>query len=242
MPIGVYVRSESDKERVMRQCIKMYKENTKYSFDESYFENVDTPEKAYWLGFIAADGCIAKGKTGGSYRLRMCVEGKDVQHLEKFKRAINSDHKLYCYKKRNSYELSIFSKKVFLDLIKYNITPKKSLTLEYPSNLPRELDRHFIRGYFDGDGTVFLHKSKYGSELCVGFCSGSFKFLVSLLDILKIKGNISPRCKIRPMNGSYCFNIYSQDGLKWIFDFFYKSVLSDFYLDRKYSKFTNYFN
>lgn len=118
-----------------------------------FFKQIDTEEKAYWLGFIAADGNIKNDKSTCSIELQQ----SDKAHLEKFSNCFNNYYKV---KELNrefpSVRISLYSRQCCLDLIQYGITPKKSLTLRVKTELiPENLQIHYIRGYFDGDGSIF---------------------------------------------------------------------------------------
>lgn len=126
----------------------------KHKLNKEYFNIIDTEEKAYWLGFIAADGCVYQmSKT--AYRLQINLSLTDIDHLQKFNECIESDYIITTKKVKNSdtCTLKIACKQLTDDLIKYGITPKKSLIIQMPT-LKEELYRHFIRGYFDGDGCI----------------------------------------------------------------------------------------
>ena len=158
----------------------------KHKFNERYFENIDSEEKAYWLGFIAADGCVYKNKQ--SYRLQINLKGSDIDHLKKFQKAICSDYKITEKKvgkaQSNTCQLKINSTKMCNDLIKNNIIERKSIIFE-PPILNKNLMSHFIRGYFDGDGWVTSYKRKdsngYRNE--VGIIGGK-KALNYFIDFL----------------------------------------------------------
>jgi len=127
----------------------------RYSLDESFFEKIDTEEKAYALGFIAADGGIPDN--GRSVRIEL--HAKDVHILRDIRRAMGSNarisEKRYAeYPNRGPYKLIYFSsQKLVADLARHGVTPRKSLTLQYP-RLPRKHERHYLRGLFDGDGCI----------------------------------------------------------------------------------------
>ena len=134
----------------------------KYYFNENFFEVINTEEKAYWLGFIAADGCIVPprvGTTSGAC-LKIRLHPKDREHLEKFILALNSN--LVIKDRINTgfsegqpcIDLEINSIKMVRDLIDKGIVPHKSLILEPPKIDPK-FNLHFIRGYFDGDGSIY---------------------------------------------------------------------------------------
>ena len=93
-----------------------------YSVNENYFSVIDSEEKAYWLGFIAADGNI-----GGIYDFRIELQKQDLSHLEKLKVALNSTHPIKLTSK-NTYLFRIVNKQFYSDLIKQGIYPCKSLT------------------------------------------------------------------------------------------------------------------
>ena len=109
-----------------------------------------TEESCYWAGFLAADGCI----TGGT--LKLCLGYDDHSHVEKFKEFIGSSHKIAVNtEKYYRSEISFKQEKVILDLKNnFNITPNKSLTYTLPTKIPKEMFKHFVRGYFDGDGCI----------------------------------------------------------------------------------------
>jgi len=136
----------------------------KYFLNDNYFENIDNEEKAYWLGFISADGCvriIQKKKKNGefgkqSYVFSMQLAKKDKIHLEKLLKALNSTHKIFYCEKNQSYGIAICSKIFCIHLINQGIIPKKSLILKPNKNISYDLKKHFIRGYFDGDGCISI--------------------------------------------------------------------------------------
>src|SRR5690606_8445162 len=88
-------------------------------------------------------------------------------HLLKFMININYSHllieikeRIINLKKRRYVRLNLNSKKMYNDLLDKGITPRKSLTLKPPKNVPKDLVRHWIRGYFDGDGSVHIYNDK----------------------------------------------------------------------------------
>ena len=121
--------------------------------EKNYFGNIDTEEKAYWLGFLYADGCISK-----DYKhLRLYIGIIYKEHLYKFVNTIKSDNKVSIHGEDNQFiKTCICCKQMCLDLSKNGCVPNKSLILEFPNKdiVPTHLLRHFIRGYFDGDGCI----------------------------------------------------------------------------------------
>lgn len=141
------------------QNIEVIKMPHKKKINENVFEKIDTEEKAYWLGFLYADGSISSGKRND---IELSLQLSDKEHLQKFKNFIGFEGKLIVddYRCRVSFK----NEKMKKDLIKLGCTPKKSLTLTFPTEkqVSKELIPHFIRGYMDGDGCIVCtekHKS-----------------------------------------------------------------------------------
>lgn len=152
--------------RAGREIIKC----KRYKINQDFFETIDTEEKAYWLGFISADGCVT------NRHLRIQLALKDEGHLEKFTKSINSNHPIqrndrYCpvYDKiRFGNLLIIANKKLVSDLKDKGVIQNKSLVLE-PYFVPTELERHYWRGFIDGDGCLKGDTNKrptHRLELC----------------------------------------------------------------------------
>jgi transposase-like protein len=136
-----------------------------YNHNISVFEQIDTEEKAYWLGFIYADGYVTNSDR---FALEISLKKSDKNHLAKFRSFLMSDAKISdktIYLRGKEYQASriiIHSKKIVEDLISKGCVPRKSLILTFPTAdiLPHTLVRHFIRGYFDGDGSIqVIYKS-----------------------------------------------------------------------------------
>lgn len=132
----------------------------------------NTKEAAYWAGFIAADGCVdEKG------RVRFYLQLSDASHLEKFAKFVGSTHKLNKNTKRNRCSIEFTCIEMVTDLKKWNITPRKSLTYQPPIDIPYVT--HYLRGYYDGDGTVcesFSNKNSITATFYAGIaCSFLFR-------------------------------------------------------------------
>jgi hypothetical protein len=113
---------------------------------------------SYWAGFIAADGCIID--TDRSKRLSINLSSKDKNHLVLLSNLLDVPLYTYKTKQHDVSRLSLRSNKLCLDLENnFNITPRKSLTLK-PPKLSAKLQRSFISGYFDGDGSLYVIRNK----------------------------------------------------------------------------------
>lgn len=167
--LGMSLKRVSDK--AYRMGLK--RELVRYMYDEAFFENIDTEEKAYWLGFIYADGCISQifnKKTGAlkSKTMEISLAERDKPHLEKLLSSLKSnkpiEQKIIRLKgiEYASCKVSINNKKICEDLMSLGCIPKKSLTIGFPKEniVSKSLLKHFIRGYFDGDGCVSYNHEK----------------------------------------------------------------------------------
>nr|DAT69670.1 MAG TPA: endonuclease [Caudoviricetes sp.]DAT69676.1 MAG TPA: endonuclease [Caudoviricetes sp.] len=230
---------------------------TKYVFNEDFFENIDTESKAYWLGFLYADGCILEMKSHDGIRIpqtvQISISEKDVEILHRFMKDIELDKPIYTgisHNKKSTTQYSrvqVGSKKMCADLIKHGCTPRKTYTLEFPQDIPKDLLRHFVRGYFDGDGSVYLcermqYDKRRGKEyLQQNFCcsfQGTYKFLKSLDEILS-ENKIMTR-PIRKGHGEiYSLEFGRRDSMIQFFYYIYDN--HNVRLDRKYIKFLNCF-
>lgn len=155
----------------------------KHDFDLDYFESIDTPEKAYWLGFIYADGSLAPNNT-----LRIGLHKEAKKHLTKFAKAVGYTGKIRGPDKDGRYDLDLTSKKFAEDLRDKGVVENKTFIVRYPDFLSRELNRHFIRGVFDGDGTITTHKSRYRERVYeapfMAIVGGAPRFLREVVSIL----------------------------------------------------------
>lgn len=146
---------------------------------------------AYVLGFLYADGNVVKTKRG-TYFVALQIKDKDI--LYKIKATLDSDHKISIKKKNTSvtYRLQIGSKEYFDDLALVGLSPNKTKRIRLPK-IPKVLFGDFLRGYFDGDGGVWVGsnhvKSKKPTKVMqVAFTSGSAEFLQDILDSLHRNG------------------------------------------------------
>jgi len=133
--------------------------DSRYSLNERYFKNIDTGNKAYWLGFMAADGCVVNKK--GRRYLYIELSEKDRCHLKAFKKEIEFEGPIYEMKARGrskpSCKIQVGSSRMVLDLVKWGIVQNKTIFLKAPDIDPK-LYHHWIRGMFDGDGSISLRK------------------------------------------------------------------------------------
>lgn len=199
----------------------------KHNFNENFFEVIDTEEKAYWLGFIAADGCVYKNSN--AWRLQINLQGADKKHLEKFQNSIKSDYKISEKNIKNSSvcQLKVNSKIMCMDLIKLGIVERKSLEVKFP-NIKKELVHHFIRGYFDGDGNIKNFYDKNNRHRYNFNIVGGIDMLNSINERLPCKIELY---KLKRNNEIFSLETTMKNKLIQIYDFLYKDAT--IYLSRK---------
>lgn len=136
--------------------------NRKNTVGDTYFDKIDTQEKAYWLGFLWADGSISKTakRASGPNRLRITQKWSEKAHLEKFRDALSSDYEIDRAKSRSPYgdppaQLDINCRPLCESLKRLGYGTK-DVRIHIPK-IPKNLMRHFIRGYFDGDGCLSVY-------------------------------------------------------------------------------------
>ena len=205
-------------------------------FDNTVFDTIDNEEKAYWLGFMYADGYISS--TNNSVELSL--KGEDFDHLEKFRKFLNYDtvikkSKSKCGKKEFSRcRLTMTNKHFHNSLINKGCVPNKSLILTFP-NLSifssTDLIKHFIRGYVDGDGSVVIASTGYSRFEIVG----TKEFLAGIKE--QFPGVFSKsyyKDKRKLCSNTYFLSISGKKAAKFG-NALYKDAT--IYLQRKYNKF-----
>lgn len=161
-------------ERVFKRILKEnnihirdLRESHALHFDAEYFNKIDSPEKAYWLGFIYADGCITNNNV---FEIKLSI--KDIGLLIQLKKDLNSKHNVGEYEMNTAYGnvkycmFAIRSMELCNQLKDKGVCMNKTNNCVFPKEniLPKEFVWDFIRGFFDGDGSVYITNEtwKYG--------------------------------------------------------------------------------
>lgn len=134
------------------------KPSRQYYFDENYFHIIDSPDKAYFLGLIAADGCV-RNSTRGQPCVALSLLFSDLSILESFNKCLCTNKPIFTTKNGKYRKVSFPSEIMAEDLSKYNIVPQKTYAYEMV-DLGVKYMSHFFRGYFDGDGSIFETNGK----------------------------------------------------------------------------------
>lgn len=222
---GIKIRSFSESASISNTLRK------KYFCNVDYFKN-ENENMAYILGFLAADGTIRLK----SNDLKITLSRKDKELLEKIKKELEYTGEIKDATTNSGFDittLQITCKEYKQDLAKYNIVPQKTNTYTFPENLNKKYWIDFIRGYWDGDGTICTAgKEAIRSSLC----GNKKEFLEFVVNFLEEEYNI-PKVNIQKVKNSntYYFQYSNNSTIKLFHALYYKKDL--LCLDRKREKF-----
>lgn len=222
----------------------------KIKYNSEFFEKW-TPAMAYVLGIIFTDGNLQERKTydatTGQYTrmARLSIAQKEPELLRKVLALMNCDARLYFQARKEYsttvagqlYHFSIASNELYHTLSAYGLKPKKSLDIRFPL-MPDEYVRHFVRGCWDGDGSVYVERRS--NRLVASYVSGSKVFITELAMHLEKAG--LPRRTIYEENrrhSSYYIK-YAGDQCTKLYHYLYDNVPPTQYLERKYQLFNKH--
>lgn len=216
--------------------------NYLYDRDHNYFDNIDTPNKAYILGLLFADGCNYVDHNA----IHLHLQEEDVDILTKIRDEIhyqgplrfnprhekNNNHK-------NVWELVINDKHMSEALVEKGMVQAKSLIVTFPTCVPNNLLRHFVRGYFDGDGCLWFDEKR---NKCQTQTCGTRDVCGRIKELMEILG-----CDCFITHPSYCkdntvlvrtaANKSSYKFLSWMYD---DLRAEDIRMERKYQKYLEF--
>ena len=207
--------------------------NRRWSVNEYYFDEINTPNKAYCLGLLYSDGCNFEKRA----TISISLQESDKDILENMRKEIGVEKPLcfidYTKKSnnmknaQNQYRLEINSRHMSNVLSQYGVVSNKSLILKWPEFLDNDLYSHFLRGYIDGDGSISKRGYRVSFVGTRDFCENAIQLLQNTLNIL---------CDTRD---SACHNgitieayIRKQENAKLLLDWIYKDA--ELYIKRKH--------
>lgn len=213
------------------------------NINEHYFDVIDAENKAYFLGLLYADGC--NHNSDKRKKISISLQDRDKHILEEMSKSILDDIQINFIKRRlpshkDQCSLTIHSHILSDKLVELGCASNKSLTLKFPEWLiDPELQRHFIRGYFDGDGSIGAYKRKNRKSLSYNMeITSTLDFCKVAADI--IKQNVEINVLLRPMAPKINMitnKLYIKGNKQVIqaLDWLYKDAT--IYLQRKYDKY-----
>ncbi len=205
----------------------------KYMVNDDYFSNQNS-KMAYILGFLMADGYVSKTIN----RIQINLSEKDADFLELFFNEIGGEPIVHFIQNKTQQicRWQCISSKIKKDLISYDVIPQKTGHAKIPTKLKKEFYPDFIRGYFDGDGSIWIEKN---GAVGFGIVSHNIEILEQIISYFEEFG--IPRVKIKTdnrCNVNYSFK-YRKNASKSIYDIlYYKKNDTPLYMKRKFDKFT----
>lgn len=145
-----------------------------HSYNKDYFKDIDSQEKAYWLGFITADGSVSKNSLAINLgrkdrclleRFKLVLEASQeiIDHVQKSRVHTFRDGRKYTFPCSEMSRITIYGKEIAENMNRLNVVQNKTKYMKMPI-FPEKYARDFIRGVFDGDGTVYKVRRKKGSD------------------------------------------------------------------------------
>lgn len=229
--------------------ISKYKEKMSHAFhhynlDEHVFDVIDSEEKAYWLGFLMADGYNHANKSAICLRLNAI----DTEILEKFRAFLKSDAPIYNFRRQTAYsskendykEVRVNSVHLSKRLAELGCVQRKTYILEFPSFIPDNLMNHFIRGYFDGDGCISIinrnNRKSENSKTYQFTIAGRREFLLEVQKHLAKNANVVVNpLKTQPNNFAQIIHYGGFNVVLRLLNYLYKDAT--IYLKRKHDKY-----
>lgn len=206
--------------------------------DPNVFHLLDKYDIAYLLGLILGDGCLS---TQEGKMERITIALKDEEFVENLRQIMCPDRKLYVNKAKqeshsNSYAVITTNPEVISRFKDYGLTERKSLVVKYPLLDYGTQERHFIRGYFDANGSLFKNTVKGHLYWHISITTGSEKFARTLANTLQRYGlDATYHADSREGHNAWYVKLYKQEHVKAFKEFIYRDA--NLLLPRKHNLF-----
>lgn len=221
------------------------------TYDETFFNVIDTPVKAYWLGFLYADGYVTT-----DYRWGLELSYIDISHMEAFTQAFNYNGKIKIRERDNKKYccFQIKNKRMYDSLVGKGVIRNKTTLLQFPDEdvLAPEYYSHFIRGFFDGDGCVSFGyttraRKDRGNRVYtrlykeISIVCKSDEFIYSILNVLSENNIHLNLTKNSHHNNLNYLRTSSMIEIQKFYNYIYADSCSFDRLNRKFDKFNDLF-
>lgn len=239
-----FTSKKKEQKYCCKSCANSVSTSNRKVEDISIFSEGLNATNTYILGLIYSDGCISYDKHTKRFRITISMNERIL--LEKIRMLMTPTKKLYTYKhpngRENTYSVISTNPQDIEFLFKLGLTERKSLKISYP-NILAEFDKDFIRGYFDGDGSVYKSttntyykgvKRSY-DYLRVKFTTGSKLFAIQLKECLEYHNILSKVFQDSRGKESYYVSIQGKEYVKKFHEYLYRDC--DIWMERKYNKF-----
>ena len=220
----------------------------KYDLDESFFDNIDSQEKAYILGLLYSDGSNNPKKS----TISISLQEEDKELLEQVRNLIKSEKPLeyldysnkhdFGYTYKNQYRLLLFSSHMCKSLVSLGVIPNKSLKLTFPVFLEEEYLRHFIRGVYDGDGSIHSSYRNDNNVPITVTITATENFCIGLKNVVSKELGISSGIYDASCHNGITkvFTLSGRNVSKKFLDWIYKDAT--IFLQRKFLRYLDYYN
>ena len=202
-----------------------------YTLKTNFFSKYSA-ESSYILGWFYSDGNVTKNLR----TVRLHLQISDTEILEKIKTVLGSNQPIY--KKNNAAELKLHSSLMVKDIYALGCTERKTKKIRFPKKLPKKYHKDFVRGYFDGDGSIMFNKP---NTIKVNF-SGNKRFIQQLNKTI-CKDLKFPPAKLsenkKPTHSSVWAIYFYGDNARKLCDWMY-SKANKLYLNRKHERYINH--
>lgn len=213
------------------------------TYDDTFFDKIDTEEKAYWLGFMCADGYVT---TKNRWGIELAIV--DIEHLKKFTKSFSYNGNVRTRVRNGHESCLIFLKNANMhkSLVANGVLMNKTETLKFPTEeqVPKNLLNHFIRGIVDGDGSYVFYtyekpRKDRGNRVYprvykeINFVCKSEAFIKDLQSFLFSKG-IKMNLSYNSSNKLPTLRVSNKENIAKLITYLYSN--STVYLDRKYIK------
>lgn len=221
-----------------------HEKGKKYTCNSDFFKNIDSEEKAYWLGFVYGDGYITKKESYLVFGLSL--NSDDKRHIEKFCKAIETNIPIHTYvvsssgyKVGTKYSRIVITDETFANnLISHGCVERKSNIMKPPTGLPNKYVKHFIRGIMDANGSITItHDGEIDATYQINF-TGTKSLLMWIQEYLYNASIIDKIYKTRKRKKEHIVTSFSFGGnykVKKFLDYIYSDATV--WLDRKYDRY-----
>lgn len=242
---GIY--DECIENEVIQKIKDVPSKQQKYNINDKYFDDIRNPEVVYTIGFLYADGCNHNNR-----QITLALKECDGDILRQINKNIKNENPVrfsdksnkhdFGYDYENQYQLDIYNKRIATVLNILGVVPRKSLILQFPKWLHPSLYSSFIRGVYDGDGSVYRYFDGENPRNTIITITSTEDFCMALTDIAaKYIGINSHIYDASCHNGvTKVFSICGYNICKKFLDWIYED--STIHLHRKYDRYCDYYN
>lgn len=218
------VSGETIRKILIENCVEM-RRHFKQTFDEYYFDNINTHNKAYLLGFLYADGCVNKNNV-----ISFCIQEKDKEILEMYIKELHATNPITQVKGKQQVRISFCSKHMCDTLINMGCMHNKTYNLSFP-NIPYKYQYDFIRGFMDGDGCISITNKNNKKYINLSF-TGTNEMMASLKTLFEVDNQVTF------YRNAYTLHIGKTSDVMRILNAIYSNA--ELYMTRKFNKYQEY--